>query len=124
LYTDVIYKWLETSLDYGIEEAKFWDMTIAEIERAVASKNRVRELEQKEKALFDYIHAELVGRSMARVFNSNNEYPAIEEAYPTIFENVAAIQEKQAKKAELSALRFKLFADKYNSKFKEVAQEE
>ena len=99
-------------------------MTIAEIERAVASKNRVKELEQKEKALFDYIHAELVGRSMARVFNASNEYPSIEEAYPTIFENVAAIQEKQAKKAELSALRFKLFADNYNSKFKEVAQEE
>ena len=98
-------------------------MTIAEIERAVASRNRVRELEQKERALFDYIHADLVGRSIARVYNSGNEYPSIEEAYPTIFENVAAIQDKQAKKAELSALRFKLFADNYNSKFKEVAQD-
>ena len=123
MYTEVIYKWLETSLDYGIDEEKFWSMTIAEIERAVARKNRVRALEQNEKAQCDEIHAELVGRSMARVFNSNNEYPAIEEAYPTIFEDVTAIQKKQAKKAELSALRFKLFADNHNSKFKEVAQD-
>jgi hypothetical protein len=122
LFEDTIYKWLETSLDNGITEEQFWNMSIAEIERAIESRIRVRQYEEKNKALYDYIHAELVGRSMARCFNSNNQYPEIGEVYPHLFEDPKAKEEKQAKKAELSALRFKLFADNHNSKFKEVAQ--
>lgn len=120
MFTDFVYKWLDIALDYGIEEQQFWTMTIAELERAVASKRRVKQIEAKERASFDYILAELIGRSVARVFNSSNDMPTLNEAYPSLFDTVAAVEEREAKKAELSALRFKLFADKYNSKFKGV----
>ena len=39
---------LDTALDYGITEEKFWDMTFAEIERAIKSANRVRKLQAQE----------------------------------------------------------------------------
>lgn len=118
MFTDFVYKWLDIALDYGIDEQQFWTMTIAELERAVESKNRVKQVEAKEKAAFDYILAELVGRSVARVFNSSNNMPTLSEAYPSLFDTAAAAEDREAKRAELSALRFKLFADNHNSKFK------
>ena len=41
---------LEDALDYGITEEQFWDMTFAEIKRAVDSKIRVMKREAREKA--------------------------------------------------------------------------
>lgn len=35
---------LDKALDYGITEEQFWDMTFAEIERAVNSKVRILKL--------------------------------------------------------------------------------
>lgn len=93
-------------------------MTIAELERAIESKRRVKNIEAQEKASFDYILAELVGKSIARIFNSNNTMPDITEVYPSLFESNELKEQKIAKQAELSALRFKLFANSYNSRFK------
>jgi hypothetical protein len=99
-------------------------MTYAEIERYAASKQRIEEAEQKKKASFDYILADLIGRSVARVYNSSNKMPSLAEAYPTIFNVVAEQETIQKKKDELSALRFKQFAQSYNKKYKEVGKEE
>ena len=118
---------LDTALDYGITEFDFWEMTFAEIERAVNSKVRVSKRQAQEKATYDYILANLIAKGVAKVLDSKNTYPAIEEAYPGIFDDVIA--EKQAKieeqKMNLSALRFKQFAQSYNSKLKnkEVAND-
>ena len=108
------------ALDNGITEAAFWDMTPGEFERAVESKRRVDILEQQKKASFDYILAELIGRSIARIYSSSAKYPAISEVYPTLFDNEDIQQKKQEQKVELSALRFKQFAKSYNEKFKGV----
>lgn len=97
-------------------------MTLAELERAIASKRRVQKIQAQEKASFDYLLAELIGRSVARIQSSANKMPEIGEVYPSLFDTEEIKQKKQEKKAELSALRFKLFAESYNKKFhKEVA---
>lgn len=98
-------------------------MTLAEVNRAIESKQRVQKREQQEKASFDYILADLIGRSVARVYSSSNKLPAIEEVYTSIFDAEEINEQKEAKNAEISALRFKQFAQAYNKKFEEVSKE-
>lgn len=69
--------------------------------------------------MYDYILADLIGRSMARVHSSANKMPGIEKAYPTLFD---AEELENRRKAELSALRFRQFANSYNQRFEEVGE--
>lgn len=125
--SELVYEMLNNALDYGISEEQFWDMTFAEIQRAVNSAIRVRKLQHQEKATYDYILANLITKGVSKVLGDKSAYPTIEEAYPGIFDDL--ITEKQAKveeqKMNLSALRFKQFAQSYNSHFKnkEVAND-
>ena len=118
LFSDSIYSWLEAALDMGIDEKDFWEMTFAEIARKIESFKRTQLQQQKEKATFDYILADLIGRSVARIYHSENHYPTIESAYPMLFNYEEIQEQKQQLQDELSALRFKQFADSFNSKFK------
>ena len=95
-------------------------MTFSELDRAIKSKKRVKKAEAQEKASFDYILADLIGRSISRLYGSNNKIPDIATVYPTLFDSEEAQNQKQQRKAELSALRFKQFAQSYNSRFTEV----
>lgn len=123
LLSDYIYRWLDNALDSGITEREFWDMTIAELERAFKSKRRIQEAKEKEKAIYNYILADLIGRSVARIQSSVNKMPDISEAYPWLFDSEEVQEKKQEKKDELSALRFKQFAQFHNKKFMEVAKD-
>ena len=116
-----MYKWLDNALDYGISEFDFWNMTLAELTRAIDSKKRIKQTEAREKACYDYILADLIGRSIGRLYSSSGKMPDISEAYPSIFDSQEIEEKKQAQKAELSAIRFKQFAKFHNDKFKEVA---
>ena len=100
-------------------------MTIAELERAFASKNRLIKQQAQEKATYDYILADLIGRSVARLYNSSNRMPDISDAYPTLFDSQEIQAKKQEQKDKLSALRFKQFAQSFNQNFKskEVAKD-
>lgn len=121
LFSNYIYKWLDNALDYGISEHDFWDMTIAELTRAIASKKRIQKQQAQEKASFDYILADLIGRSVSRLYSSSTTVPEIAEVYPSLFDAEEAKEEKENKKQELSVLRFKQFAQTFNKKFeKEV----
>lgn len=93
-------------------------MTFAEINRAMESAKR----REQRKASFDYILADLIGRSVARVHNSSNKMPTLAEAYPTLFDKEAEEEEIQKKKDELSALRFRQFAQSYNKKLMGVSK--
>ena len=96
-------------------------MTIAELDRLIESKKRIQKREQQDKASFDYILADLIGRSVARLYSSSARMPEISAAYPTLFDSEEIQEKKQEKKDELSTLRFKQFAQSYNKKFnKEV----
>lgn len=122
LFRDYIFNWLETALDFGITEFEFWEMTLAELERAIESKRRVKKIETQEKASFDYILADLIGRSVGRIYSSATKIPEISEVYPSLFDSKDIEEKKQEQKAELSVLRFKQFANSYNKKYKEVAK--
>lgn len=99
-------------------------MTIAELERAIDSKKRRKKDEARDKAMFDYLLANLIGQSVARIYSSSSHYPGIEEAYPMFFDSEEIQEKKQQKKDELSALRFKQFATSFNSKYnKEEAKD-
>lgn len=117
MFSDVVYKWLDNALDYGITEYDFWNMTIVEIERAINSKRRVKKIEAQEKASFDYILADLIGKSVSRIYNSSNKIPEINEVYPSLFASQEVEEQRAAKRDELSALRFRQFANAYNKKY-------
>ncbi len=97
-------------------------MTLAEVNRAANSKIRMTKIEDEKKASFDYILADLIGRSVSRIYSSSSKMPSLSEAYPSLFTKEEEVKTIQQKKIELSALRFKQFANSYNSKYKEVAK--
>lgn len=119
---------LDNALDYGITEERFWFMTFAEVQRAVDSAIRVRKLESKEKASYDYIQAILIAKGVIKAFGDDkSEYPTIEEMYPEVFADDIAEREAKAEeqKMNLSAIRFRQFAQSFNKGFKkqEVANQ-
>lgn len=111
------------ALDNGITEVDFWDMTIAEINRYIESKIRVKKAKDQEKAYFDYTLADLIGRSVARIYSSSNRLPDIAEAYPKLFDSEEMKRKKQEQIDNLSAARFKQFAQTYNNKREEGKKE-
>ena len=100
----------------GISEQDYWTMTIAEFDRAVESKRRVEKAKAQQQASFDYILADLIGRSIGRLYSSSTKLPELAEAYPSIFDNEEIQEQKQKHRDKLSALRFKQFADFHNNK--------
>lgn len=123
LYANHIYKMLDNALDYGISEEAFWSMTFAELDRLVASKKRVSKFEAKEKATHNYLLAIMIGRAFASSMDNKATFPEIHEIYPTLFNKQEQELKKQEKINQLSALRFKQFAQSYNKRFKEVAND-
>jgi hypothetical protein len=110
---------LDIALDCGLKEIEFWDMTVGEVNRAVASKNRLAKIEAQERATYDYILGTLIVKGVSITLGSKDSFPTIEQAYPGMFDDVKAKQEeeRQTTKDELSALRFRQFAQSYNKKF-------
>lgn len=95
-------------------------MTIGELSRAVRSKLRVKKLEAQQKASYDYTLAQIIGRACGMAFGTiKSEFPDIGNVYPTLFDSEEIKQKKQEKQAELSALRFKQFAESFNQRYKE-----
>ena len=123
MFRDIAEKWLESALDWGIPESQFWNSTLAELTRLIESKKRIQKREYQERAHFDYTLADLVGRSIARIYSSSNKFPDIAEVYPTLFDAEEAQMKRQEKKDELSVLRFKQFTQSFNKRFKEVGKE-
>lgn len=99
-------------------------MTLAELERALDSKRRTEKLRLQEKAVFYYKLADTIGYSVARLQSSSNKMPEITEVFPELFDAQEIEEKKAEKRAELSALRFKLFAEAHNKKInKEAAKD-
>ena len=116
-----IEKLLTKSLDFGISEFDFWDMTPGEVIRSIESRARVRKVEAQEKATYDYVLANLIVKGVNISLGSKGSFPTIEEAYPNLFDDMVEKrnEEIQKQKMNLSALRFRQFAQSYNNKFKE-----
>jgi hypothetical protein len=89
------------------------------------SRERIKRAEAKERASYDYILANLITKGTQAAINGGEGIPDITEIYPSVFiEEIEDRQnKKQAKIDELSALRFKQFANFHNNKInKEVAK--
>ena len=110
----MIYKLLQPSINLGLEESKFWEMTVAEVERW--QEGAVFRL--KSKAQFDYILADLIAASVSRMMSNYIEYPAIEDAYPNLFEKEKEEHDKEAEIAQNNINRFMEFALKHNAMMK------
>ena len=93
-------------------------MTIAEITRMAKSKQRTTITESKERAVFDYLLADLIGKSVSRIYSNSARMPELYEVYPSLFEQKDIEEKKQEQRDTLSALRFKQFAQSYNKRFK------
>lgn len=118
------------ALEYGVSEFDFWDMTLAELYRLLKAKRKMEARQLKQRAVMDHKLADLIGRSVARVYSDSIEIPNIEDFYEFLFdeEDLKQVQEKeQERQAELSAIRFKQFANSFNKRFttpsKEVAND-
>ena len=93
-------------------------MTIAEITRMAKSKQRTTITTSKERAMFDYLLADLIGKSVSRIYSNSARMPELYEVYPSLFEQEDIEEKKQEQRDNLSALRFKQFAQSYNKRFK------
>ena len=95
-------------------------MTPGEVVRFIESRNRVRRIEAQEKASYDYILANLIVKGISITLGSKDPMPTIQEVYPKLFDDLAEEHEEkvQQQKAQLSALRFKQFAQSYNNNLK------
>lgn len=95
-------------------------MTLREVRNAIDSKIRVMRVEARERANYDYIQAQLIVRGVSICLGDKSEFPSLEAVYPGIFAEVLEEQKQKAqeRKDQLSALRFQLFAQSYNNKFK------
>ena len=93
-------------------------MTIAEITRMAKSKQRTTITASKERAVFDYLLADLIGKSVSRIYSNSARMPELYEVYPSLFEQKDIEEKKQEQRDTLSALRFKQFAQSYNKRFK------
>lgn len=112
-------------MDIGISEADYWNMTLAEFDRAVESKRRVDKAQAQQQAIFDYKLADLIGRSIGRLYSSSTKLPELAEAYPSLFNTEEYQEQKQIRQDNISALRFRQFANFHNKKItKEVANSE
>jgi hypothetical protein len=93
-------------------------MTFAELIRVFESKNRTDKAKAQERASFDYLLADFVGRSVARIYSSTAKLPDLSEAYPSLFDSVEIQEKRQEQKDQLSILRFKHYAENHNKKMK------
>ena len=99
-------------------------MTLAEVIRAIKSKKRQEKAKAMEKATFDYIQADLIGRSIARLYSSSAKMPPIQKVYPSLFDNEEIEKQEQERKAKQFAERLKAFSQTFNRKLeREVGKE-
>lgn len=110
---------LQPAINVGISESDFWNMTVAEVQRAMEG----AVWRMKSKAQFDYSLANMIGFSVSRLLDSNAEMPTIEEIYPDLFqEEIKKREEEEAEAlAQEAAARkamnnFMQFALKHNAR--------
>ena len=93
-------------------------MTLAEIARAIESKKRILDVEEKRQAIFVYTLADLIGHSVARIHNKNNTMPTIGEVFPSLFNTKEEQERQQALKLERFKAQLLQFTNSHNEKLK------
>lgn len=112
--SEIVYRHLQPAINLGLDEFKFWEMTVAEVSRW--EEGAMWRL--KSKAQFDYVLADLIGISSARMMSDDVKYPSLEDAYPNLFEQTPDEIMEQKKEEEIATQnlnRFMEFAMKHNA---------
>lgn len=112
--SEIVYQHLQPAINLGLDEFKFWEMTVAEVSRW--EEGAMWRL--KSKAQFDYVLADLIGISSARMMSDDVKYPSLEDAYPNLFEQTPDEIMEQKKEEEIATQnlnRFMEFAMKHNA---------
>ena len=112
--SEIVYQHLQPAINLGLDEFKFWEMTVAEVSRW--EEGAMWRL--KSKAQFDYVLADLIGISSARMMSDDVKYPSLENAYPNLFEQTPDEIMEQKKEEEIATQnlnRFMEFAMKHNA---------
>lgn len=109
---DEIYKWLDIALDSGIPEKEFWDMTIAEVNRAVASHTRREKAKAQEKAIMDYKLANLIA-----AFLNDGKAPNVIKWYSFLFDEEVKAAVEQEEREAASEAAFINFTASFNQRF-------
>lgn len=117
---DTIMEGLQTAVNFGLNEFDFWEMTVAEVNRYIDGAL----WRLKTQAQFDYSLADLIGASVARLFDNGNQFPAIYQVYPHLFEK-EIIEEQEENVATTNSINnFLSFAMTHNKKLKGVENKE
>ena len=95
-------------------------MTLAELTRAMEAARRRELAEQQRRAVYDYRLADLMGRSIARIYSKSVTMPELSEAYPNLFDNEQMAEAKAEREAERFAAQFRAFAAAHNKRIEEV----
>lgn len=93
-------------------------MTIAEVVRHIEAQQKLKTIRNQERASYDYILASLIVKGFSITMGSKDTYPTINEAYGGMFDDIEAEQEetRRQRAMEMSALRFRQFAQSYNNR--------
>lgn len=114
--SEIVYMHLQPCINLGLEESKFWDMTIAELIRFEEGATWRMQLQ----AQYDHTLANLIGVSVARIMKSDIEYPSLIDSYPHLFEKEISKQKETEQQADIatqnSVNHFLEFALKHNSR--------
>ena len=112
---DIAFSLLQPCINLGLDEEKFWDMTVAELNRYM--NGGIWRIKQR--ASLDYALANLIGISASRMMSSEVKYPSLEEAYPELFAAELKAEQKRIQEEEIaikkSTNRFLEFAMKHNA---------
>ena len=118
--SQVVLNHLQPSINLGLDESKFWDMSLAEVMRWQDGAI----YRMKSKAQFDYILADLIGISAGRMMSKDVKYPSIDEVYPNLFEKQEEEHNEEAEVAQNNINRFMEFALKHNAMMKKGESEQ
>ncbi|WP_040195054.1 hypothetical protein [Clostridium culturomicium] len=114
---EVFNELLPLAVRAGISINNYWELTYGEICIYLKAYNDEKLERTREQASLTYRLADLIGASVARLLDSNSEYPSIDKAFPGLFDDVVKEQKKE-KDWSVDVARFMNFAMAHNKKFK------
>ena len=112
------------ALAYGLAEESYWEMSLSDIKRYFEKVAEKQLNEQRTAAILQYIQADIIGASVARLMSKSAKFPPLEKVYPNLFEPVLDEMEiaKQNRRNELSIERMKIYAAAHNRKRQKLKQ--
>jgi hypothetical protein len=85
-FEDMCNDMLIQCLSIGLSRQEFFNSTLKEVTQYVEAYKKQQQNKLEEQAYFDWMLANLIGNSVARLMSKDAKFPKLEEAYPFINE--------------------------------------